>query len=312
MMVAHQLVPALTGSEDIPICGSEQGIDGFVRGELGFEGVVITDALDMGALDQGPAQVVEIIAMMRSGTDLLLCMPDRDLQERARVAVERGHSRGLIPDERLRSSLGRIEKLRASVIDRSTRPEIVASSDHQSLAADLARRSVTLVRDDAGLLPLPTGTVGNVLCLEPEPVNVTPADTTTFYPARLAEAMRERHDATVGIVYPHHPEHNDITSALQQAENHDLIVIGTVNATPGQARLVDALLGTGKPVVTVALRTPYDLAAYPGSRTHVCTYTGHWPSLQALVAALFGDTRFAGHLPTAIPGLYPRGHGIER
>jgi beta-N-acetylhexosaminidase len=98
---------------------------------------------------------------------------------------------------------------------------------------------------------------------------------------------------------------------LEKAKDHDLVVLGTVNATPGQVDLAHALLGLGKPMVTVALRTPFDLAAYPGSASHVCTYSAHRPSLEALTSALFGDIPFQGHLPAAIPGLYPRGHGTE-
>jgi beta-N-acetylhexosaminidase len=71
------------------------------------------------------------------------------------------------------------------------------------------------------------------------------------------------------------------------------------------------LLSTGKPLVAVALRTPYDLAAYPGAQTYLCTYGSHWPSLQVLASALFGEIRLTGRLPVAIPGLYPRGHGIQ-
>jgi beta-N-acetylhexosaminidase len=311
LMVGHQLVPALTGSEEIPICGSEQAIDGFIRGELGFEGLVITDALDMGALDQGPAQVVEIIAMMRGGTDLLLCMPDLQLQDRVRVALERGRARGLIPDEALQKSLARVEKLRGSLLSNEPQPEIVGSADHQGLAAELAARSVTLVRNDNGLVPLRPGDTGAILCLEPEPTTVTPADTTTFYPSRLAEAIREKHSDVTRTVYPHHPGTNDVAGAVNAAGAHDLVVLGTVNATPGQTRMVEALLATGKPVITVALRTPYDLSAYPAAQAHLCTYSSHWPSLQALASALFGEIPLTGRLPAAIPGLYPSGHGIQ-
>jgi beta-N-acetylhexosaminidase len=310
-MVGHQLVPTLTGSSTVPVCGSEQAIDGFLRGDLGFDGVVISDALDMGALDQGPAQVVEIIAMMCSGTDLLLCMPDIDLTERVRLAVERGHSRGLIPDQVLRASVARIEKLRGSLSLAKSRPEIVGSEDHQRLAVDLARRSVTLVRNHAGLLPLSPDGTGSILCLEPEPVNVTPADTTALYPAQMGEAIRAyRPDATC-MVYPHDPGHDEIEAAVEAAREHDLVIVGTVNALPSQSQLVEALLATGKPVIAVALRTPHDLAVYPAVMTFVCTYSSHRPSLQALASALFGGAAFAGNLPAAIPGLYPRGHGIQ-
>jgi len=311
LMMGHYVVPAVTGSDDLPISASERGIDGFVRAEMGFNGLVITDALDMGALDQGPAQVVEIITMMRGGTDLLLCMPDPDLQERVRVAVERGHSRELIPESALATSSARIERLRGSIPATEINPETVGAGEHLALATRLAELSVTLVRNDGGHLPLRPAPDTRILALEPVPVNVTPADTTAMYPPLLASALRNRHPAVTEIVYPHHPGRNDIAAAVSAAEGHDLVVVGTVTATTDQADLVEALLGAGKPVVTVALRTPYDQAVYPRSTTHICTYSGHRPSLEALVRALFGDLPFRGRLPAAIPGLYPRGHGVE-
>jgi beta-N-acetylhexosaminidase len=310
LMVAHQVVPALTGSLDVSICASEAGINGFVRTELGFGGLVISDALDMGALDQGPSQVVEIIAMMRAGTDLLLCMPDPELQERARIAVERGHSRGLIADDTLKTAIARVERVRSSLRTAEMQPDIVGSPDHLELAKRLAQESITLVRNDDSLIPLGVEAGRRILSLEPEPVNVTPADTTALYPPQLASALRVRHPDVTEVVYPHHPAPSDISAVLEKARDHELVVLGTVTATPGQVDLAHALLELGKPMVTVALRTPFDLAAYPGSANHVCTYSAHRPSLNALTSALFGDIPFQGHLPVAIPGLYSRGHGI--
>jgi beta-N-acetylhexosaminidase len=311
LMVAHQVVPALTGSPEISICASETGINGFVRSELGFQGLVISDALDMGALDQGPAQVIEIIAMMRAGTDLLLCMPDPELQDRARMAVERGHSRGLIADDTLKAAIARVEHMRSSSPTIRALPEIVGSPDHLELAQRLAEESITLVRNDDSLIPLQGEPGRRILALEPEPVNVTPADTTALYPPRLARALRARHPDVTEVVYSHHPERSEIASVVEKAKDHDLIVLGTVTATPGQADLAAALIHLGMPLVTVALRTPFDLAAYPSSATHVCTYSSHRPTLDVLTSALFGDIPFKGHLPAAIPGLYPHGHGIE-
>jgi len=310
LMVAHQVVPALTGSTEISICASESAINGFVRSVLGFQGLVISDALDMGALDQGPAQVAEIIAMMRAGTDLLLCMPDRELQDRARMGVERGHSRGLIADDTLKAAVARVERLRSSLPTNGTHPEIVGSPDHLELAKRLAEESITLVRNDS-LIPLRVEAGHRILSLEPEPVNVTPADTTALYPPQLAAALQARHAEVSEVVYSHHPERSEISAVVDKAKDHDLIILGTVTATPGQVELAAALLGLGKPLVTVALRTPFDLSAYPGSATHVCTYSSHRPSLDALTSALFGDIPFNGHLPAAIPGLYPHGHGLD-
>ena len=90
------------------------------------------------------------------------------------------------------------------------------------------------------------------------------------------------------------------------------LVVGTFSAhlQQAQAALAAAVLACGKPTVTVALRTPWDLLAYPSARTHLCSYGILPPSMEALAAALFGEAPFAGRLPVDIAGLHPRGHGL--
>ncbi len=310
LMVGHYVAPALTGDHDTPIPASRRAITDVLRGEMGFGGLVVTDALDMGALDQGETQVVEIIAMMRAGVDLLLCMPDRSLETRVRAAVNKGYARGLISPETLAASRERIAAIRRSVSTDTLDPSVVGNSEHRALADELARRSITLVRDDAGLLPLTLQSDATIVCLEPQPTNVTPADTTSLYPPLLADAIARIHPGVTEFVYPHVPDGADISAAVNAARDADVVIVGTVAAGPEQAALVNALLDLGKPVVTVALRSPFDLAEYPNAGTHVCTYSGHEPSVRALADALFGRGDFPGRLPAAIPGLYPTGHGI--
>lgn len=308
LMTGHYSVPTLTDHDDLPVSMSEGAIDGIVRGELGFGGLVITDALDMGALDQGAGQIVDIIASIAGGTDLLLCMPDPELRERARLAVERGMSRRLISPQTLDASNARLDKVRAGLTVEDPDPAVVGS--HDSLARELAQRSVTLVRNDDALLPLSAGSVRSILVLEPKPTNVTPADTSALYPAALGRAVADRHEHVTSITFPHSPEPAEVASLVQAAEGHDLIVIGTVNTTDGQASLVSRLVAGPIPVITVAMREPQDLGTYPGARTHLCTYSGHLASLQAAAAAMFGQARFEGRLPVSIPGMYELGHGL--
>lgn len=307
IMTGHYGVPALTGNDGIPVSMSEKAIKGFIRDEMGYNGLVITDALDMGALDQGAGQIVDIIAALRGGTDLLLVMPGAGLLERARLAVTRGTSRGLISPKTLEESAARISAASRHLRTPTLNPDMVGS--HQELADELARRSVTLVRNDAGLIPLEANSVNCILALEPEPTNVTPADTTASHPPALTDALREVHGDVTGVVYPHNPDPSEIAGLVDRAEGYGLVVVGTVNATPGQVDLVEELTRGTVPVVTVALREPQDLAAYPLAETHICTYSGHSPSLRALARLLFGKDEFKGQLPVSIPGLYPIRHG---
>lgn len=306
VMTGHYSVPALTGSDETPVSMSEGAINGFVRGELGFGGLVITDALDMGALDQGAGQIVDIIACLRGGTDLLLVMPERDLLDRARLAVTRGSNRGLIPEATLDASWRRLSAVRRSLRPPDLRPELVGS--HHDLAEDLARGSVTLVRNEAGLVPILDAE--RVLVLEPESTNVTPADTTSQYQPGLATTIREFHDGVTGVVYPHDPDENAVSGIVNRAHGHDVVIVATVNSPPGQVDLVEAMMGTRVPLITVALREPQDLGSYPHVATHICTYSGHTPSLRALAEGLFGGQPFAGRLPVSIPSLHPIGHGL--
>jgi beta-N-acetylhexosaminidase len=149
----------------------------------------------------------------------------------------------------------------------------------------------------------------------PAPRDLTPADTSSFVPAGLAAALRERHPGVEEVVTGHPPSAAEVAGVIARAAGCDAIVVGTISATRGspQAALVDGLLATGRPVITVALRTPWDLAAYPGAGTHVCTYSILPESMAALAAALVGETSsapFPGRLPVAIEGLAARGHGL--
>ena len=307
VMIGHYVVPALTGSAGTPIFASKPGID-FIRNAMGFDGVVITDALDMGALDQGPNQAIEVVAMMRAGVDLLMCMPDPDLQQRVRTAVERGYDRDLIPDQALAESRQRIELVRKGLRVAKPDPAVVGGSI--DLALELAERSVTVVRNDGGLLPLRLEPDARILSLQPAPVRVTPADTSNLYPPVMAQALQAHHERVTEVVYPQSPTPGDISRILTQAAEHQLVIVGTVNAGAEQAALVNGLLQVGRPVVTVALRAPYDLSSYPGSSTHLSTYTALEPSMVALAQTLF-EAGGKGRLPVAIPGLHPRGHGLE-
>jgi beta-N-acetylhexosaminidase len=176
----------------------------------------------------------------------------------------------------------------------------------------VAARSVTLVRNEAGLLPLRLGPEASILAVMPAPRDLTPADTSSTVPAGLASALRVRYPTVEEAVVGHPPTDGEIAAVRHFAARHDLVVVGTLDAfrDPGQAALVAALLGAGPPVLTLALRTPHDLAAYPQARTHACTYGILAPSLRAVAAALWGAAPFEGRLPAAVPGLYPVGHGL--
>ena len=128
----------------------------------------------------------------------------------------------------------------------------------------------------------------------------------------MAAAIRRRWPATDELPASAAPSAKEIGELRERTAGYDLVVVGTDSAhlRPAQAELGRALLAAGPPVVSVALRTPWDLGAYEQAATYVCTYGVLEPTMEALAAALFGEEPFRGRLPVPIAGLYPRGHGL--
>ena len=131
-------------------------------------------------------------------------------------------------------------------------------------------------------------------------------------PPTLASALRRRLAGVEEILLPATPGEADIAGLGERLAAFDLIVMRTFSAhlQPAQAALAGAVMAASKPTVTAALRTPWDLLAYPASRTHICSYGILPPSTEALAAALLGEAPFVGRLPVDIVGLHPRGHGL--
>jgi beta-N-acetylhexosaminidase len=97
---------------------------------------------------------------------------------------------------------------------------------------------------------------------------------------------------------------------IDLADAHDSVVVGTVAASRSQGKLVTGLVATGRPVIAVALKTPFDILEYPTVQTYIATYSSHRPSMAALAARLFGGQSFAGRLPVPIEGPYGLGYGL--
>jgi beta-N-acetylhexosaminidase len=313
VMSAHVALPGFTGEPAVAATLSRAVMHDLLRSELSFDGLAVSDALDMAALPQGDDQVNTVLGALEAGIDLLLCPPDGAARLRIEAGLTAAFHRGALDTGALDASHAGLERLRTWLAAQPTPgPEIVGCGEHRELARELAERSVTLVRDDAGLLPLRLAADTRVVAIMPRPEDLTPADTSSLVAPGLATALRSHHPRVEEHLVPVRPGSGDIDGLRSVVGGADLVVVGTIAASlhPEQARLVDAVLATGVPAVTVALRTPFDLAAYPASRTHACTYGILPGSLAALASALFGRIAFRGRLPAAVPGLAAVGHGL--
>ncbi|URN12236.1 glycoside hydrolase family 3 C-terminal domain-containing protein [Streptomyces radiopugnans] len=199
---------------------------------------------------------------------------------------------GEIPVSRLDASVERIlaHKLRRDLfrhpyVDEQRAVRTVGAEHHRTDAQAITDRTVTLVRNEGSLLPLSSGA---------RSVLVTGWGVGTT--RSLADAVAERpgQSATVletGAI----PSSGRITEAVGAAAGHGLVIVSVNAAAAGsekgaaQARLVQALMDTGTPVVAVAVRNPYDIRRFPGVPAYLATYSYGAPSLRAAVRTVYGD-----------------------
>jgi beta-N-acetylhexosaminidase len=321
IMSAHIVVPALDDS-GLPATLSRPILTDLLRGQLGFKGVVVSDSLSMqGARPYGDDSDVRVpVEALKAGVDMLLMPPKIEVAYNAVLEAVRG---GEISKERLDEAVGRILTLKQKrgvlarpYVDAAQLAQ-VGSAEHLAVASAISERSITLVKNEAQVLPFKSG-VSKVLVTGwgPAPAAAIPPTP----PTALSQALTQRGLVVETLETGPTPSQAKIDEAATRAAQADVTVV-LVNRTwtsEAQRNLVSALRGSNKPVVVVSVREPYDIAHLPDVSTFVATYGFRAVSMQALAKVLVGAVNPSGRLPVAIPQagqsatlLYPVGHGLN-
>jgi len=305
MMPAHIVMPAFNdGSDHLPATLSSEILQSLLRKKMKFKGVIVSDALDMHAMEQGPGYVAEALAAVAAGIDLLLFNHELARVEPAWANLVQAARRGLLSGGAVQASAQRILSLK-NWLQRQSQYEmdVIGCEEHLRLAREVARKSVTLVRDASGQVPIRVSLDQKIAVVMPRPDDLTPADTSSYVKPVLADAIKKYHAQVREFSTTLNPSSSEIDHLCAELKAYGLVIVGTINATahPGQAELVKKLIKQGTRLIAAALRLPYDLTVYPQVRTYICTYSILPPSMEALADALFGRIRFAGHLPVTLP-----------
>jgi beta-N-acetylhexosaminidase len=305
IMTAHIVMPALNGgSNELPATLSPEILRDLLRKKMRFNGVIVSDALDMHAMEQGSGYVAETMAAVAAGIDLLLFNHDLSRVEPTCSNLVQAAHRGLLSTNEIHASARRILALK-NWTQRQPQESlaVIGCHEHLCLAQEVARKSITLVRDTAQRLPVHIGPNDKIAVALPRPEDLTPADTSSYVKPVLADALRRYHPRVDEFSFGMSPATEEIGALCERLAKYEVVVLGTINATahPGQAELVKKLLKQRAQLITVALRMPYDLAAYPEASTYICAYSILPPAMEALAEALFGRIAFSGTLPVTIP-----------
>ncbi|MEV5429759.1 glycoside hydrolase family 3 protein [Streptomyces sp. NPDC052701] len=321
IMTAHLMVPALDDSGD-PATLSRAIITGILREELGYDGVVVTDSLGMeGVRTKYGDDRVPVLAL-KAGVDQLLNPPDLDLAWNAVLEAVRG---GELTEARLDASVLRVLRLKARLglfrdpyaghggVDRA-----VGVAPHRAAADRIAERTTTLLVNEGRLLPLSRRTHARVLVVGADPAS--PSGTTGPPTGVLAGALGELGFTATALPTGTAPSAATVARAVAAAREADAVVVGTYNVTAGsgQRTLVEQLVATGRPVVAVAIRNPYDVALLPSVRAFLAAYSWTDVELRAAARVIAGRVGPRGKLPVPVPRaedpaqvLYPLGHGLS-
>jgi beta-N-acetylhexosaminidase len=327
VMVAHIELPALDKTPG-PATFSSPVVTGLLREQLGFQGLIYTDAMNMDAVAKMGGSGENAVKAILAGIDVVLDPPDPlDAFRGLRAALDDGR----LTRARVETSVTRVltakvrlglHKMRAVSLDQA--PAIVGARRHAAVARQVSERAVTLIRDEGDRVPLKLPASGSVLYLS---VLDYPRGWRIAAPSRaLLPALRQRWPDLQAIEVSDQTTANELALVRAMAPRFDAIVAGIfVRASSGTARLdlappvVSLLQDLGRssvrrnqPFVAAFFGSPYVPMSVPDLPAMLLTYDFSDLSEESAVKAMAGEISISGRLPISLPGLFPVGHGLTR
>jgi|GEM_PF-391263 len=319
VMTAHIALPAVQGDSITPATLAPKIITGLLRDKLHFSGLAITDAMTMGGIGIGYTTAVSSILAVQSGADVLLKPTD---PTKAIDALVDAVNRGVISRARIDSSVRRVLELKARtgvafrpMVPLDSLRDVVGAPEHRNLAADIATRSVTLLRDENKLVD--SLRKGRTVLIQYMP------ETELRAGKIFAAEVRQGAGASQTRVYKVGPTTAPATfdSISQAARGADRVIVATyVRRIEGEGRFavpqniaawIDEL-STRERVIVVSLGNPYLIRQFPRVGTYLVTYGVADVLERAGARAALGRSAITGTIPVSLPGFFKRGDGIRR
>ncbi len=324
IMTFHGALPALD-STGAPATVSPAVLTGLLRGELGFHGLIVSDAMDMRALldRYGPTRSVK--AAVEAGVDVLIQLPDAPGGGAAAAvdAIVAGVHEGLYPESRIDTSVRRILILKHTLglqrnrfVDLAALRTLVGDSASRAVAQQVAERSITVVKDTLAALPLGRLTHGARV------LSVTIAHRPDLAAGATFGAELRRTFPALRTEFVDADDPGDTPwRILQEADSADVTIVGsyigpsdhatTVSAPATITAFIQQLVQRGARPILVAFGNPYLLQQVPTVPAYVVAWGGLPVSQQAAARALLGTIPVGGRLPIAIPPFAAPGTGLQ-
>ncbi len=308
VMIAHVALPQLMGGDGLPATVSPEVVTGLLRRRLGFEGVILTDCMEMDAIVKTTGTERAAVLALIAGMDLVLISHTYSRQVGSIAAAREALASGELRREAVQEAVARVLRLKATALRWDDTPFAearteIASEAHRRLRNEAFARAITVIRNDEGLLPLRLGAEERVLVLALLPERITAAVESLFVDDALVESIRQHHANTQGMVVSSRASETEIAAMWAAIGSADVVVAVTLNAylDGRQADRMRRLVAVGKRIVGIAVGAPYDLALFPELRTYVATYEFTEPALTTVGRVVFGEVLARGQLPVSLP-----------
>ncbi|WP_042459405.1 beta-N-acetylhexosaminidase [Neobacillus dielmonensis] len=309
IMSAHVYFPAIEDEPGVPATLSKKVITGLLREQLGFNGVVTTDCMEMNAIANTIGTAAGGVAAIKAGVDLVMVSHQHHLQKDTIDKIVAAVEAGEIDEAVIDAAFARVKRLKEQYLHwqglnlekDAPVPTVVGCREHEQLAAEVYKQGVTLVKNKS-LLPLQNGGSQKVLVVYSENKYTMQVEDKRYSSMHLGEAIKEIDREAQVLELSNPATEEEIDRAAVAAKDYDVIIIGTLTAKPGdaQSKLVEKLYETGVPIVVVATRSPYDLTYLPDISAYICTYEFSYPALKMAAKAIYGQEQVKGRLPVTI------------
>lgn len=319
VMTAHVALPKITGDE-IPSTLNPKVSTDILRKDLKFDGIIVTDAMEMGAIKKTFSDERSAVMAVIAGADVVL------IPNSSKVAIdtiENAVKKGEITEERINESVRRLLKAKYKLglaenrlVDLSKVNSIIEKPENVREANAIAEKSITLLRNEKDFLPINAETAKKTMFV------VVAADDdlvegVTFIPEvqkRVANAKIIRLDPRST-----QSEYDKVLADAKSFENIILAVFvkraaekGTVKLPEMQTNFVNKAIASDKKVAVIAFGSPYLIRQFPEAKTYAVTYAIEDVAQFAATKTLFGEVKFQGKLPVGIPNLFEIGSGITK
>ncbi len=329
VMVAHIDVPELSGTRGVSASVSPKVTNDFLRDTLGFQGIIVTDAMEMGAVTSG-VNKEPTVAAVEAGADIIVLPPG---EQAAVLALKQAVLRGQISEERINQSVRRILHLKHwtgldenRFVDVEKISDVVEIPEHLELAKDIARKSITVLKNE-NILPLGGNGERNILTvivsdaedyrteIHRPGLSATSERVGDYFSSRIRQAalnaVTTRIDPSTNAMAI-----DSIVNLAKQAEIVLIPVFSKGRSGSGKFGLPDTIVSTitrilaeNKSTVLIAMGSPYILSSFPDAKAYVCSYSDAECATEATVEVICGIKPASGRLPVTIPGLFPYGSG---